>query len=204
MLANRSAALARTHASEQGVNKRLSEPGGISVNGVSLTAYNEYLGAHERPLIAAGALEAAITPDEESAFYIWKVLDPVRFDDLPSGVDYAVADWAVNSGVAGALNACRRLYRTTLVLPEWRMDVALLKALCASPAALAVDAICNMRWAMMQANPDFTTPSAVVKGKILGDGRAFRMSAVHRGAMELIGFPPETDKYQVAPFQPPT
>jgi lysozyme family protein len=202
MFENRPAALARIHASEQGVNKRTSEPGGISVNGVSLTAYNEYLGAHGRPLIAANALEAAITPDEESAFYIWKVLDPVRFDDLPSGVDYAVADWAVNSGVAGALNACRRLYRTTLVLPEWRMDVALLKALCDVPPALAVSAICDMRWALMQSSPDFTTPSATTQGKLIGHGRAFRVSSVRRGALEMLGFPPEPDKYHVAPFQP--
>ena len=37
----------------------------------------------------------------------------MRFDDLPSGLDYAVADYAVNSGVSRAAKALQRIVGVT-------------------------------------------------------------------------------------------
>lgn len=201
MNVNRAAALARIRASEEGFAIRATEPGGAVNDGITMQTYRDYCSRHLQPAPTIDDLKN-LDPLTIEEVYGEMVLEPVRFDDLPSGVDYAVADWAVNSGVAGALNALRRLFRTTLVLPEWRMDVALLKALSAVPAALAVSAICDARWALMQAAADFTTPSAVVPGKIIGDGRAFRMSSVRRGALEMLGFPPEPDHYTAPRLSP--
>lgn len=201
MLANRPAALERIFASEMGFAVRESEPGGSVEGGITMLVYREYHERHHLPDPTIDDLKN-LSDAEKTAIYDEVVLTPVRFDDLPSGVDYAVADYAVNSGVAGALNAIRFLFGVPIPTGFWRMDDALLAALHVPPPALAVDAICNMRWARMEAAGDFTQPSAVVPGKILGDGRAFRMSACHRGAMELLGFPPEPDRYAAPAFTP--
>jgi hypothetical protein len=55
---NRTAAVARIHASEHGLNIRASEPGHVSVNGVSLRAYNTYIVAKDFPSYPEPAKDA--------------------------------------------------------------------------------------------------------------------------------------------------
>lgn len=201
MQQNHAAALDRIRASEGGLRVAQSEPGGASFCGVSLLAYREFCNTNDLTAPTLSDWQALapgtdpLSVNQINAFYDGKVFLAVRFDELPSGVDYAIADWAVNSGNAGCLNALRSLYRTGPAMNFWRMDTALLAAIRIPPASLVVDAICNLRWAIMESAPDFTQPSAVKPGHIIGEGRAFRMSEVHRGAMEMLGFAPEAPRY---------
>jgi hypothetical protein len=110
------------------------------------------------------------------AFFDWYLLAPIRFDELPIGPDYLVADGAWNRGVAGYLNDLRSLFDVHAPAAYWHMDDVLLGAIIAAHErnpTLSVWAICNARWAKMMANPDFLTPS-VVPGHLLGEGRARR------------------------------
>ena len=52
----------------------------------------------------------AITPDDVKPLYKKKYWDACRCDDLPSGVDYAVFDLAVNSGVARAARYLQEIF----------------------------------------------------------------------------------------------
>lgn len=223
MLKNLEPVLVRVHCSEHGVN--ITEPasvGHISVNGVTLVSWNEYAFAStlkyaqfpvpqtEDEVKKIAALmsitlgysdEIAVISDQERAFYMWKIFTPIRFPELPDGVDNAVADYAVNSGVAGVLKALHFLLDLPSISTPWLLEDALLDKINSVHPVLLTDAIDNLRWARMEVNKDFLGPS-IVPGKIRGDGRAKRMSDTHRESMELLGFPPETPKYSAPKLEP--
>lgn len=82
---------------EGGVTLSQDEPGGISVYGVSRTAFSEYRG---RPV----SIEEMKSLTKAAAFVFyrekfWNVIAP----DKPAGFRYAAFDWAINSGPRLAL-----------------------------------------------------------------------------------------------------
>lgn len=80
-------------------NRSAGEPGGGSIYGVSLTAYRE-AGHSDFTLDQLGALSR----DQAAAFYSDTILPQIRFDELPVGVDYRIADIRVNLGQTGCIN----------------------------------------------------------------------------------------------------
>jgi lysozyme family protein len=70
-----------------------SDPGGRTNLGVTQKVWEEWVG-HKVDEKAMRAL----TPELVSPLYKRKYWDKIKGDDLPSGVDYAVFDAAVNSG----------------------------------------------------------------------------------------------------------
>jgi lysozyme family protein len=211
MLANRTQVLEWMFTLEAGpppYKPRISpsEPGGVSFCGVSLTAYTDDCHSLGLPTPTKDEL-CSLTREQINGFYSRRVLDAILFNQLPTGVDYLVADGCANRGDAGYLDDLRDLFDLTHPLQYWRMDGLLLQTLCdpRRPVPLLIDAICDARWAKMQVNLDFVTRSATNAKKILGDGRAFRMNSVRRWAREMIGFPPEPDgpaaRYQTASYR---
>lgn len=71
------------------------DPGGATNKGVTQAVYNGWRKSHGQKTQSV----IAISADEISWIYRMLYWDRVRGDDLPSGVDYAVFDFAVNSGV---------------------------------------------------------------------------------------------------------
>ena len=55
----------------------------------------------------------SLTPEDLKPIYRKLYADKVRFDDLPSGLDWAVLDWAVNSGTGRAARALQKLVGAT-------------------------------------------------------------------------------------------
>ena len=51
----------------------------------------------------------ALTPEDVKPVYKKLYADKVRFDDLPAGLDWAVLDWAVNSGTGRAAKALQKI-----------------------------------------------------------------------------------------------
>lgn len=79
--------------SEGGYVDHPRDPGGATNRGVTQAVYDEWRGgAVKRPV-------RYLTDFERDAIYRKLYWNKVRGDDLPSGVDYAVFDSAVNSGV---------------------------------------------------------------------------------------------------------
>jgi lysozyme family protein len=77
------------------------EPVGISKYGVSLTAYGDFCKTNSLPVPTKDDIRN-LTSDGATKFYTW-FLGLMRFNDLPSGVDYRLADIATNDGITGAI-----------------------------------------------------------------------------------------------------
>ena len=73
------------------------DPGGMTNLGVTKRVWDEWTGgdADEDEM-------RALTPEDVGPLYKKNYWDRVKGDDLPSGLDLAVFDWAVNSGAGRA------------------------------------------------------------------------------------------------------
>lgn len=68
--------------------------------------------------------------------------EPLRYDDLPAGVDYAVLDYGINSGISRAAKVLQRLCRVT---PDGQIGPVTLAAVKDKPAGSLVQSICDER-----------------------------------------------------------
>ena len=94
MKASYEAALARLLAHEGGYSNHPSDPGGPTNFGITIVDYRKYV----KPGATAADVKA-MTLDEAKKIYRAKYWDAQRCDELPAGVDYAVFDYGVNSGI---------------------------------------------------------------------------------------------------------
>ena len=90
--------LAHVLASEGGFVNHPKDPGGATNRGVTQAVYNAYRKIRGRGMQSV----KFITDDELRAIYKFQYWDKVQGDFLPTGLDYAVFDFAVNSGVGRA------------------------------------------------------------------------------------------------------
>jgi lysozyme family protein len=74
------------------------DPGGATMRGVTQAVYNAWRKAANLPTQSV----RFISDLEIAAIYRDQYWDRIRGDDLPSGIDFAVFDYAVNSGVSRA------------------------------------------------------------------------------------------------------
>lgn len=94
---------------EGGYVNHPDDPGGMTNLGVTKTVYENYL----RRKVSEQEMRA-LKPEDVAPLYKQKYWDRVRGDDLPSGVDWAVFDWAVNSGPGRAAKALQRAAGATI------------------------------------------------------------------------------------------
>jgi lysozyme family protein len=98
MINNYPAALKQVLKSEGGWSDHASDPGGATMKGITIGTYREW---KRNPHITKEELRAI--PDAEVYdIYRQQYWNKIDGDYLPSGVDYAVFDAAVNMGVARA------------------------------------------------------------------------------------------------------
>ncbi len=124
---------------EGGYAERDSEPGGAVNMGISFTALKDVWKrlkvGHEPTFedlkqLQRGSLNDTRLQDAEDIYSNW-FFTPLTFDTLPSGVDYALVDFAVNSGVGGCLRAVT--HSLNLPVVSSKMTPALSWALRMSP-----------------------------------------------------------------------
>jgi len=96
--------MARLLAHEGGYVWHAEDPGGETNLGVTRAVYEQYAGRQ----VMDGEMEG-LTHDDVYPIYKENYWDRVRGDDLPSGVDWAVFDWGVNSGTSRAAKALQRI-----------------------------------------------------------------------------------------------
>lgn len=97
-------AIRRVLLSEGGYVNNAKDPGGPTNYGITLAVYRD--NGH------AGATAAdvkAMPLDEARRIYKLRYANPIGFDQLPAGLDYALFDYAVNSGVGRANKVIRRV-----------------------------------------------------------------------------------------------
>jgi lysozyme family protein len=83
---------------EGGFVNHPSDPGGVTNLGVTAKAWESWVGhpVDEKQM-------RALTPQDVAPLYKRKYWDACRADELVSGLDYAVFDFAVNSGVGRSI-----------------------------------------------------------------------------------------------------
>ena len=93
---------------EGGFVNHPSDPGGMTNLGVTKAVYDAYTNGN-----ATEEEMRALTPIDVSPIYKKNYWDRGRCDDLPSGVDWSVFDWGVNSGMGRSAKALQRIVGVT-------------------------------------------------------------------------------------------
>ncbi len=132
---------------EGGYVNHPADPGGATNKGVTQAVYDDWRA--NRGLVRQSV--RLITEPEVSAIYRKQYWDAVSGDKLPSGLDYAVFDFAVNSGV----NRAGRYLQKCLGFStqDGKIGPQTLGAIN-DPVAL-INALCARRRAFLQQLPTF-------------------------------------------------
>jgi len=130
-------------AYEGGYVNHPDDPGGATMEGVTQRTYNadrRRRGLSTRPVIR-------LKPLERDAIYKIQYWDAVRGDDLPSGIDAAVYDYAVNSGPS---RAARELQAVLGVMQDGVIGIVTLEAAQAANAFAVIKGLCERRLEFMK------------------------------------------------------
>jgi lysozyme family protein len=134
---------------EGGYVNHPKDPGGRTNLGVTQRAWEEYVDRD-----ATEAEMRALTPEIVKPFYKTKYWDKIRGDELPSGVDYAAYDLAVNSGVG---RAAKYLQQIAGVPADGIIGPKSMEAILSCNPEETVDALCDMRLDFLQRLPTWDT-----------------------------------------------
>lgn len=149
---------------EGGYVNHPKDPGGETNKGVTKAVYAAYRKRHGDPVRSV----KLITDGEVSDIYKVEYWDRVGADDLPSGLDYAVFDFAVNSGVG---RAKKYLAKTS------------------GPATARINALCDARMAFLRALKTWPTFGKGWERRVSGV-RLMALAMVKDGATEPQNSPP--------------
>lgn len=94
MIGNFSQCMRWLLAHEGGYVDHPEDPGGETNLGVTRKVYENFCMAHD--FVVKDMKE--LTPEDVTPIYKKNYWDEIRGNDLPSGLDWSVFDWAVNSG----------------------------------------------------------------------------------------------------------
>lgn len=144
------------------------DPGGMTNLGVTRANWEAYLNRR-----VTEAEMRALTPDVVKPFYKKNYWDKIKGDQLPSGVDYAAYDLAVNSGTA---RAAKFLQQIAGVPVDGVIGPRSLEAIKACNPEETIDAFCDMRLDFLKGLSTFDT---------FGKGWTARVSDVKAKATEM-------------------
>ena len=171
------AALARLLVHEGGYTNHPADPGGPTNFGITIFDYRKYL----KPDATAADVRA-MKLDDAKRIYRAKYWDAQRCDALPAGVDYAVFDYGVNSGVGRSGKVLRRV----LKLPDNTSAVndAVIAAARNADAKALIGAICDERPRFLQ---------SLKTWGVFGGGWGRRVAEVRSVALAMAAGVPSPD-----------
>tara|TARA_R110000868_G_scaffold66646_6_gene198419 strand:+ start:278 stop:787 length:510 start_codon:yes stop_codon:yes gene_type:complete len=153
---------------EGGFVNHPKDPGGMTNLGVTRTNWELFLD-HD----VTEADMRALTPEMVKPFYKKNYWDRIRGDELPSGVDYAAYDLAVNSGTG---RAAKYLQQIAGVTADGVIGPRSMEAIKKCDAEDVVDEICNMRMTFLKGLGTFET---------FGKGWSSRVAEVKAKATDM-------------------
>jgi lysozyme family protein len=156
---------------EGGFANHPKDPGGATMKGVTLATFRRY-----KPGASVADLKA-ISAAMLGRIYRDGYWNKVRGDDLPSGVDYAVFDFAVNSGPG---RAAEYLQAIAGVAPDGEIGPKTLAAVAKLDPAAVINSLCNRRMAFLQRLKTWPT---------FKDGWTSRVADVRKKALAMVGAP---------------
>lgn len=163
-------ALGYVLAHEGGYTNHPSDPGGPTNWGITLADARRYWKSD-----ASAADVRAMPLPVAQVIYRARYWDALRCDELPSGVDYALFDYGVNSGVGRAIRVLRQLVRSERSGTKLS-DVEIADIARANPRALVV-AMCAERRAFLR---------RLKTWPVFGRGWARRVNDVEKNAIAMI------------------
>ena len=157
-------------------NKR--DPGGMTNLGVTAKVWRDW---KSLPTMPTEFTMRALTAGDVEPLYKFRYWGAVNGDKLPSGVDYAVFDYAVNSGPDKAAKALQELCGVTV---DGKIGPGTLAAVSAfsSPQKL-IELYCAARLGYLKALPGWET---------FGDGWEPRVKRVETRAVALCADAPRS------------
>jgi len=165
---NRAGCIERVLAHEGGYSNNPSDPGGPTNFGITLADARAYW----KPKATATdvrAMPKSVAVDIYRARY-WETQ---RCDELPSGVDYSVFDYGVNSGIGRAKKVLQRVVGVT---DDGDLGPLTMQAIAARDAADIVAAINDERLAFLK---------SLKTWPVFGRGWASRVADVRRDSLAL-------------------
>lgn len=119
------------------------DPGGRTSRGIIQSEWTKYVSEH--PGLPADVWKAPQSAVED--IYRRQYWDAMRCDELPAGVDYAVFDFGVNSGIWRSAKYLQGIVGT---VQDGQIGPATLIAAKIKPAAEVITALCDKRLAFLQ------------------------------------------------------
>lgn len=165
--------------SEGGWSDHPSDPGGATMYGVTIGTLSAYRG---RPVSKAEV--RALTKAEATEIYRRNYWNAVKGDDLPAGIDWAVFDFAINSGPGRAIKYLQDICGVRI---DGAMGPITLTAARNLDAAWIVNELCDDRLTFLRALKTWGT---------FGKGWSSRVARVRTTSLALIGsiaVPPPPD-----------
>ena len=154
---------------EGGYVNNPKDPGGPTNLGCTKTTWEEFVG-HE---VSINDIKA-LTPNDVMPLYKAKYWDRINGDVLPSGIDYAVFDFAINSGLT---RAAKTLQSVLGVDEDGEIGPASIDAAQKANAGQVASLVCEKRLAFLQSLPTWSTFSS-------GWGR--RVAEVEQTALNMV------------------
>jgi len=91
---------------EGGFVNHPKDPGGMTNLGVTKAVYDKHIGRS-----SSKAEMMALTYEDVAPIYKKNYWDKAKCDELPSGLDWAVFDWGVNSGMSRPVKAMQKKHQ---------------------------------------------------------------------------------------------
>ncbi|MGD8590706.1 MAG: glycosyl hydrolase 108 family protein [Chromatiales bacterium] len=175
MKENFASALKHVLVHEGGFANHPDDPGGATMKGVTLNTFRRHFG----PGKTVEDLRN-ITQEQLAQVYRTGYWDKCRGDELPSGVDYAVFDSAVNSGPG---RAARWLQAAVGAKSDGAIGPKTLSMVANHEPPVIINDLCDNRLAFLQGLDIFST---------FGRGWTRRVGEVRRRALEMAGAATDT------------
>ena len=170
MISNWQKAFEQMLASEGGYVNHPSDPGGMTNLGVTKRVWEEWVGRESNETEMRSLTSEMVEP-----LYKRKFWDACKCDELPSGIDYLVFDFAVNAGVG---RSAKILQTAVGVTPDGGIGPMTLAAVNAIPEAELVEKF-------SQAKEDFYR--SLNTFETFGKGWLNRVAAVKIKATSMLG-----------------
>lgn len=142
-------AMTRVYADEGGYSDDAHDPGGATKYGITIIDARKY--AAEFGWIVGRTVTKqdvrAMPKDFAAKVYKEKYAKPMRYDDLPAGLDYSVLDAAINSGVGRA----PKWLATALKLPAQAIGVLVAPSNAANDKVALIQRYWNARLSFLHA-----------------------------------------------------
>lgn len=133
------------------------DPGGATNFGITQRVYNAYTGSNKSV--------REITKAEVSDIYKRQYWDAVKGDDLPSGLDFAMFDFAVNSGPSRAITFLQRILG---VADDGHIGAITMRAISQADTSDLIVKLCNARMAWLKTLSNYDVFGVGWKRRVVG------------------------------------